>query len=193
MLPTAAKDGLMAAGAAIDSSTVSGEVFISAVDNKRANAVVWHPAFSARGVAIDVTVCSGLTLSRLAHSAPSIADCGLRSPLKSRRPTNAAIYATFGSTLELRSPPAVFHVIVSSNVCRRPRTRPSRRDRHRPPQPPTAATADATAPDPRPDALDDDGNATRPTRPASEWACLFFSWSSTRAYHNPLPATPALK
>jgi len=62
-------DGLKAAGAATDASTASGEVFISAVDNKRADAVIWHPALSARGIAIDVTIWSGLTLPRLAHSA----------------------------------------------------------------------------------------------------------------------------
>ena len=62
-------DGLKAAGAAVDASTASGEVFISPIDNKRADAVIWHPALSARGIAVDTTIWSGLTLPRLAHSA----------------------------------------------------------------------------------------------------------------------------
>ena len=58
-------ESLALAGAAIDKS----EILISPTDMKRADGCIWHPALSARGVAIDVTVWSDFTLARLLLSA----------------------------------------------------------------------------------------------------------------------------
>ena len=58
-------DGLAKGGAAISKE----ETFLSPQDNKRADGCLWHIALGARGVAIDVTIWSDLTLARLPRSA----------------------------------------------------------------------------------------------------------------------------
>ena len=45
------------------------KVLVSPIDNKRADGCIWHPALSARGIAIDVTVWSDFTFARLPLSA----------------------------------------------------------------------------------------------------------------------------
>ena len=58
-------DGFAAAGAVIDRS----ELWISRVDNKRADGAIYHPLLGTRGVAIDSTIWNDLTLARLGISA----------------------------------------------------------------------------------------------------------------------------
>ena len=52
-------ESLCKGGAAISKD----EIFVSAVDNKRADGCIWHPALGARGIAIDITVWSDYTLA----------------------------------------------------------------------------------------------------------------------------------
>ena len=62
---TAILDGLARGGAVASSD----EIFVSATNNQRADGCLWHPALSARGIAIDVTVWSDYTFARLPLSA----------------------------------------------------------------------------------------------------------------------------
>ena len=57
--------GFAKAGAAVDKS----EIFISPHDGKRADGILFHPAFGTRGLAIDATVWNDCTLPRLSTSA----------------------------------------------------------------------------------------------------------------------------
>ena len=57
--------GFSKAGAAVDKS----EIFISPHDGKRADGILFHPSFGARGLAIDATVWNDCTLPRLSTSA----------------------------------------------------------------------------------------------------------------------------
>lgn len=61
-------ESLSLAGAVVSKD----EIFVSTVDNKRADGCIWHPGLSARGTAIDVTVWSDYTLPRLRHAAAQI-------------------------------------------------------------------------------------------------------------------------